>query len=1248
MQEGVKSILIGFAGFTAVVLLASVVGFDTPGWTGSQTGGKGLILVEEPEVYTRERLVNDRYREATWLTKWLKKTDELEKDGRFSIPAGRLGAEVRKSTEGSVDISLSPVTNGVASTDERKLRSNGGDHKGRTAGEREPGQGSIGLTPIDLFRDLTAYREVVRAELLQTQLDDRHDIDGNTLYKLSFDTTVIPGADTNGWAVVTAAAEHRIESEDYRQLYLDWVKKTRKSVNKAYQAVEEAVRVSTGSPELTGEARKLLVFLTERSKRLYEEAPIPGFEFPQLANKFVEYFKLVKWTSRIIPYTEFYVDKLSENGVCPFDPKILQSKDVDALLEKAGKNDSPSQAIFRRITVDKVARFETACVKTDVTKTTWDELTKAREQFLAAVKPNLFEDGWLNFYHGRCAANDPSTKFYVTISDDTGRIEFLRRPFEEHKNLQPPTGRNPEARYVFQRAEKFTLNDEEIENELIGKYESFFGEIEKRIINKYYKDDKENTGFSKFQDEYENYLSKYMAYLSYKKYRSDKNEEGKTLLELGCPSQHGSYQGETGAEPIQIGIKFYEFLKKSEPVRKNEEYSHCLISLSLVNKINKFYGRLKQWQDPFKEGGQPNKRAKQSAQEKGSAGGREGDQAKKQADPCQDAVREDERQQSPVEGEQQRKRVNDPWKDMRRILHPNNLIEFRDHSYDYHKRVFADFLKAQYEDTSESRERLADYVELPLVGCDLGSCTLVVRPRITQGQRTRPSDDTERTNDHSKIAPDVLGRLCRTLETGTETFAYGVTPKSVAQRISVALAAHQDAKLIAGLTAALPGTGGSSARTVISKIQENSRQLEAIREQSLVVGFGDHNPADGFFHEGNVGVACARAIYAHVQRRIGLGADLFIRRIENLPASFADPESGKKVEKLREALTSLQEAMGKVQSIKLPDANGPTTEPWKKSWEKIDQNWGEVTSAWKAVETTWNSWPGGGDAGVRKDDLEAVARLFAQVRAAAKDSLRIAPPVHFGWSIGPRFGDGENDRGGRHVASHYSLSAIISVPSWWRRLHLTIRRCWRSPKELNGVNGLHASRSGETPLCRDDKQPQMFVVNLPGEEKEIPRKLGFEVLKFPRLDDSIMKEAEDPRERQTLVIGRRGQLLIRGERLWRSTSVTLGEQMTTDIVVLPDMEGIIARFDCVEPPARAHGSGGTVTQRAQVWTSEGRTDPFKVDLQWVKEDPGGPLRESCYVAKERAHREQSPLFKAARSEHSSENKRGDHNSEGNR
>jgi hypothetical protein len=65
-------------------------------------------------------------------------------------------------------------------------------------------------------------------------------------------------------------------------------------------------------------------------------------------------------------------------------------------------------------------------------------------------------------------------------------------------------------------------------------------------------------------------------------------------------------------------------------------------------------------------------------------------------------------------------------------------------------------------------------------------------------------------------------------------------------------------------------------------------------------------------------------------------------------------------------------------------------------------------------------------------------------------------------------------------------------------------------------------------------------------------------------------------------------LAIPGERLWRSTVVTLDGRKATQIEVMPNMEGLLATFDQF-----ASDPASSVTRELSVWTSEG-TDSVEI------------------------------------------------------
>jgi hypothetical protein len=159
-------------------------------------------------------------------------------------------------------------------------------------------------------------------------------------------------------------------------------------------------------------------------------------------------------------------------------------------------------------------------------------------------------------------------------------------------------------------------------------------------------------------------------------------------------------------------------------------------------------------------------------------------------------------------------------------------------------------------------------------------------------------------------------------------------------------------------------------------------------------------------------------------------------------------------------------------------------------------------------------------------------------------------------------------------------------------VELEIETCWIAREELSSLS---LDPNGRLVICRKpDKHPKKAVVRLPGAIAELSRKLGFDVLQEPYLNDNA---------RQVLEIGQPGALILRGARLWRSTEVTLGSQKATNIIVLPSMDGIIAQFSCVLPQLGNNGYDDEPVQtNAYVWTSEGVTTGAPVQLIWPKQN----------------------------------------------
>ena len=177
----------------ALLILANI------GWTlfGRQITGiwrqmhtlDGFIIVDSPEVYTRERLINERLGEDTWLRERLEEADDENSlvgirrviKRRLAIGAGN--GHAVESAEGNAE------TPGKVATQEAST-------------ETIPSTNDEILTFDQKVRIKSANRDFIQQRMIENRLDDRHDLVGNSLYVLKFDTTVVSNDFDNRKAVV--------------------------------------------------------------------------------------------------------------------------------------------------------------------------------------------------------------------------------------------------------------------------------------------------------------------------------------------------------------------------------------------------------------------------------------------------------------------------------------------------------------------------------------------------------------------------------------------------------------------------------------------------------------------------------------------------------------------------------------------------------------------------------------------------------------------------------------------------------------------------------------------------------------------------------------------------------------------------------------------------------------------------------------------------------------------------------------
>lgn len=87
-----------------------------------------------------------------------------------------------------------------------------------------PNAGDAKSTPQEMFRDISALRATIRAAQRANALDDRHDYKGGALYRLQFRATILPGKRKNEHAVAQFTVRPpTLSFFDYRKLYLAWL-----------------------------------------------------------------------------------------------------------------------------------------------------------------------------------------------------------------------------------------------------------------------------------------------------------------------------------------------------------------------------------------------------------------------------------------------------------------------------------------------------------------------------------------------------------------------------------------------------------------------------------------------------------------------------------------------------------------------------------------------------------------------------------------------------------------------------------------------------------------------------------------------------------------------------------------------------------------------------------------------------------------------------------------------------------------
>ncbi len=95
----------------------------------------------------------------------------------------------------------------------------------------------VSLSPEERFRTLRDFRAEIRAARSSLNLDDVHDTDGNSLYRLQFHATVVPPTDEkNRWGVARLEiAPPAMDATDIETLYFTWLTHVTDQLNRVIE-----------------------------------------------------------------------------------------------------------------------------------------------------------------------------------------------------------------------------------------------------------------------------------------------------------------------------------------------------------------------------------------------------------------------------------------------------------------------------------------------------------------------------------------------------------------------------------------------------------------------------------------------------------------------------------------------------------------------------------------------------------------------------------------------------------------------------------------------------------------------------------------------------------------------------------------------------------------------------------------------------------------------------------------------------
>ncbi len=1028
----------------------------------------GSIVLSDPQVFTREHLVNDRLKEEKWLTEMLDTAGDDK--GRFEVANSSVATTQTTKIVGSAEL-------GAEAQEDKGDETTKPDETKPGETKRVVAKIETRLPPIDVFRAIEAYREEVRDELMATQLDDRHDLNGNTLIRLSFNASILAGRDPDDAALIYVTAAPSLPAEidrhDYKtealkpyiDTYEEWRYRAQQQFDKAadslVQAIDHLIRTNNASAFPPAQSAEFRVYVRDRFLREVEEEPDAVSDLrdrwaPKDATtsgaKNIE--RQVRERAQVLFYfflSRFRAEFLQRSQE---DYKTEVSERVTAAVEasEVGKRVDGAKADGPQVIelLNTVGFCERKCEQKNI---------RVGDAFL---KRTVFPQCTAGGQHQVPVGLDlPALQMNLGITSQTAQ------------SLQGPGDNVPAGRQApdTQTPDTQTPGTQTPGTQTPGTQTP-------------------GTQTPGTQT-------------------PGTQTPGTQTPGTQTPSTQTQGTQKPGTRPLSVVIDC--------PALYSDEQLQLLAALQLLSLTveepgstigfrRQIISALMKLQD---DAGRP----------------------EREEPPCPGA----NEVQPGIDLASSRKysaRCRLFSMQIPPLVIRHIVVEYL--LWKYHQQDFVRYRVGTSAQSSMDSVDLSNrYFTLSTDVCGFMGCTISVNERwINDVSRVDDTHPMQAVDDESS----ALCEFGRAAEPSPRLSTINAWLETARKRLEAAKAGLEKAE-------------GDRASTSLEELRKAESQLEFAESQ---------------FKE------------AQVENRRKLAKQLCIE-LNRDPKLYSYVVNPKVIAQNKFISGTESTSLGAAVAARLNLSQSGTA--------NLQMDRGSLSESMAA---------------------EANVIGFAEVGSTegtppcVPDAEESRPITCFGWVIRPPTNGKDTLRLG---ARRYPVSVVLSVPSWWKSLRLMVRQCWVPSRRFFSEQW---AESAPTRLCKDSTEntaaPSLLTVAVPGNAREITDNLGPQIILPPYLDMPGYLLTD-----QYLVAGKGGNLVLLGERLWKSPKLLLGDQAADGIEVLPDMQGIVASFDCIETPQKYYlqvkntsgptgQSGTTVQTNAYLWTSEGRVEPFQIQV----------------------------------------------------